>query len=618
MRVEHDHQPSAFAMSASKRILLALACILLGAGPAAAADYYVSPTGGGSACTGSQPCALSYVNPRVAAGDVVRLAAGTYTGTSIAPANSGVSNLPGGMIAYLGSIANPAGTIVPSLALNQNYISIKGVTVTTTATASVHGSDDALEDCVINAPRFEVSGTGGDLNPIVKAARNTFRDISFNLTRLSGTGNATIVFRGMEDSRYDSCRFVINHPATLTGGSFTKLFYSTGNRFVDCGWNMTSLVTASGTDEASWFVIRDNSAHNAFVRDTFTMVTPAGGGSPSVFYAAVTGNSGNEGGVRGLKFDSCIWRASGPFVTGLLVFQDPMDTDTLVHCAIVTPIGNPFYSQHVDHAVINHCTFVTLAANTAAFRVDDNNTWTGTSSITNNIFYSGATTTAAPAVERNGNTNSYVSSDHNLFYSNLGATRSVDYGSGGISVADAYANYGLEHSSVFGNPQFVGGAGVLNYDVHLIAASPARGSASDGSDIGAFSFVAGGGDVTPPAAVTDLVVVQASNDYALLSWTAPGDNGSTGTVAAYDLRYSTQPINAANFATATQVPTAPAILAAGSAQSYGMTGLAASTTYYVALKARDAANNWSAVSNVPMVTTTAVDQLAPARITDFR
>ena len=48
-----------------------------------------------------------------------------------------------------------------------------------------------------------------------------------------------------------------------------------------------------------------------------------------------------------------------------------------------------------------------------------------------------------------------------------------------------------------------------------------------------------------------------------------------------------------------------------------MLGLSASTPYYFALKARDAANNWSAISNLPTATTTATDVLAPARITDL-
>jgi chitodextrinase len=113
-------------------------------------------------------------------------------------------------------------------------------------------------------------------------------------------------------------------------------------------------------------------------------------------------------------------------------------------------------------------------------------------------------------------------------------------------------------------------------------------------------------------------VVQRSNTYALLSWSATGDNGNVGTCAAYDLRYSTTAITAANFGSATSVGTPPAVLPAGSAQTYALTGLTASTTYYFAIKAVDAAGNWSAVSNVTSIATTATDQVAPARVSDLR
>jgi hypothetical protein len=83
----------------------------------------------------------------------------------------------------------------------------------------------------------------------------------------------------------------------------------------------------------------------------------------------------------------------------------------------------------------------------------------------------------------------------------------------------------------------------------------------------------------------------------LLWWNAPGDDKDVGAAAAYDLRSSTQTITDANFGSATQIST-------GTPQHAGTTEqvtIAASCTVgqYFAIKARDAANNWSALSNVP-------------------
>jgi len=84
----------------------------------------------------------------------------------------------------------------------------------------------------------------------------------------------------------------------------------------------------------------------------------------------------------------------------------------------------------------------------------------------------------------------------------------------------------------------------------------------------------------------------------VLSWTAPGDNGRTGRGKIYDLRYSTTPLNEANFQTARRVPGLPAPGLPGTAQSAIVEGLSDHTVYYFALKTRDDSGNWSALSNV--------------------
>jgi hypothetical protein len=116
-----------------------------------------------------------------------------------------------------------------------------------------------------------------------------------------------------------------------------------------------------------------------------------------------------------------------------------------------------------------------------------------------------------------------------------------------------------------------------------------------------------GTDTTPPAAVTNLATSSPSSSTVVLTWTAPGDDGSAGTAASYDLRRSASPITSdALFNAATPVAgTVPAPAAAGTSQNMTVTGLSASTTYYFAIKTKDEALNTSAVSNSPSATTSA-------------
>jgi hypothetical protein len=117
--------------------------------------------------------------------------------------------------------------------------------------------------------------------------------------------------------------------------------------------------------------------------------------------------------------------------------------------------------------------------------------------------------------------------------------------------------------------------------------------------------VATGSDTTAPGAISNLATGSSTADSVTLSWTAPGDNGSTGTASGYDIRYSTSAINDGNWASAIQATGEPAPLAAGNNQSFVVAGLSSSCTYYFAMKTADEVWNWSGISNVPTGTTTA-------------
>lgn len=112
-------------------------------------------------------------------------------------------------------------------------------------------------------------------------------------------------------------------------------------------------------------------------------------------------------------------------------------------------------------------------------------------------------------------------------------------------------------------------------------------------------------DATPPAAILDLATSQITPSTVRLTWTAPGDDDTTGTADRYDIRYSTGEITEANFTGAIAVADPPPPFTAGTAQSLVVSGLFPGTPYTFALKAADEVPNWSGLSNAPHVTTVA-------------
>ena len=121
-------------------------------------------------------------------------------------------------------------------------------------------------------------------------------------------------------------------------------------------------------------------------------------------------------------------------------------------------------------------------------------------------------------------------------------------------------------------------------------------------------------DVIRPAALA-ISVPSLTDTTATIAWTATGDDSLTGTATTYDVRWSTAPITAANFASANAATGEPAPGASGAAQSFTVTGLSRQVTYYFAAKVADEAGNWSAMSNVPSATTP--DTKSPAAISDL-
>jgi len=87
-------------------------------------------------------------------------------------------------------------------------------------------------------------------------------------------------------------------------------------------------------------------------------------------------------------------------------------------------------------------------------------------------------------------------------------------------------------------------------------------------------------------------------DSVIVSWTAPGDDGTKGTAMMYDLRWSPNPINTNTFDQATPIDGVPQPLKSGTQQRVTVRGLTFGQTYYFAIRTADNRGNWSGLSNV--------------------
>jgi len=214
----------------------------------------------------------------------------------------------------------------------------------------------------------------------------------------------------------------------------------------------------------------------------------------------------------------------------------------------------------------------------------------------NNIFYSLSDTFYVFL-----DSNPIVASDYDLFYGN--------------STPPVWATHALNSDPLFFN--------VGNNDFHLQESSPAKDTGTnnvniivtsdfDGVfrpqgveyDIGAYEYAV---DVIAPADVNDLAVGSVNASTIALTWTAPGNDGSLGQAASYDIRYSLSNIvTVADWNTATQTTGESSPSVAGNLEVFSISGLSASTKYFFALKTSDYAGNISSISNIASATTSII------------
>jgi hypothetical protein len=116
-------------------------------------------------------------------------------------------------------------------------------------------------------------------------------------------------------------------------------------------------------------------------------------------------------------------------------------------------------------------------------------------------------------------------------------------------------------------------------------------------------------DQAPPAAVTDLQVTGTTATTVSLRWTAPGDNGTVGTAAQYDVRFTTGSLNQSTWNLATEASGEPAPGIAGTVQTLTITNLLHATSYSFGLKTADEVPSLSGLSNVVSTATRASDHI---------
>ena len=117
----------------------------------------------------------------------------------------------------------------------------------------------------------------------------------------------------------------------------------------------------------------------------------------------------------------------------------------------------------------------------------------------------------------------------------------------------------------------------------------------------------------PPTSITTLAVSNVGKTTADLSWMSPSDVGSG--VMGYDVRYSTDMIDASNFTSAMELDGEPGVLAPNTLQMMPAIDLPSNSTLYLAMTSKDMENNVSGISNVVQIVT--LDGKAPGKTTDL-
>jgi len=105
------------------------------------------------------------------------------------------------------------------------------------------------------------------------------------------------------------------------------------------------------------------------------------------------------------------------------------------------------------------------------------------------------------------------------------------------------------------------------------------------------------------AIICPAVAAEVTPYSITITWTAPGDDGTEGVATEYDIRYSTDPIETANWNSIVEVEGEPSPQPSGTLESFTIDGLIPDTWYYIAIITSDEMYNWSDLSNIISVKT---------------
>ena len=238
-----------------------------------------------------------------------------------------------------------------------------------------------------------------------------------------------------------------------------------------------------------------------------------------------------------------------------------------------------------------------------------------------------------PAGYNNANILSVAATDHKdalATFSNYGSNW-VDLAAPGVNIYSSYrgGEYRYMSGTSMASPHVAGVAGLIIASNSGLAVADIKSRIMTGVDpvaalagktvtggrlnaaraVGA-SIVLSDNCASAPCApddVTDLSVDDlASTPTSLtLRWTATGDDGGVGSAYLEDVRYSTAPIDAGNFAQASIATGEPVPASAGSPNSFEVRGLRPSTTYHFAMRVADEVGNYSGLATATGTTTQA-------------
>lgn len=613
---------------APSAVALLVAVGLLAASTASAAVYYVATTGSDTnagTSAGAPWRTIGKASATMVAGDVVRISPGNYA-ELLRPVANGTST---NRITYMGDISNPSAVVVTGIQLyGQDYISVKGILATgdivlSANTAGNSADRDSILHCIgqgglsLNGAWYSVLanctvGTGdatdkmgisaypGD-NTTPQASVTqwcTIQDCNFNFATLSGSNAMTGYY--MRNNRFIRNRYRITMLPGAADTHSNTLYRCVNNQWIDCRYTLKNLAGF----EVYILNQRDSSRFNSWVRDTFEM-DPASTMSIKCEFAT---SGAYPQTCRYNSWTDCVFK-----IDGLFGYQNPGYGDRIEGNVF---IGKQAWQPKGDSMVVRHNTFYNANGPVVwdAQQVDLTR-----STVVGNLFYGTGAAASAHVYIPDAASNR---ADSNLYYATGNDPARAVYSRSG-SVASAVGpgtvwctTYGKDCRSLWSNPQLMS-ASWNAPDVRPASGSPAYSAAFPGGYAGAYSAGSLVGDTTPPGAIPNLAAGQPTGNSLLLTWTAPGDDGSSGAASAYDIRWSASPIDASNFASATAFATVPDPLGSGQAQSYVALGLQPSTQYWFAIKARDEMSNWSVISNVATASTVALDAIPPAAINDL-